>query len=73
MKKIIDQLKTLPTPKCYELLKGFKKAQLLELSKVANITVNKAEKKAVITGQIINYYGYGKLHNRIAQRPVTFR
>lgn len=73
MRGTITKLKTLENEQCYELLKGFKKTQLLELSKAANITVNKAEKKDVITGQIVNYYGYSKLHNRMAQRPVTFR
>jgi hypothetical protein len=73
MRGTIAKLKTLPTSECYELLADFKKAQLLDLAKAANITVNKQGNKDVITGQIVNHYGYSKLHNRIAQRPAEFR
>jgi hypothetical protein len=70
---LIEQLQGMSREETTEVLSHLKKAELVELAKVAGISVDRAGNKDRIIGQIANHYGFRRLNKAMAQRPDMVR
>lgn len=70
---LIEQLQGMSREETTEVLSHLKKAELVELAKVAGISIDRAGNKDRIIGQISNHFGFRRLNKAMAQRPDMVR
>jgi len=71
--ELTQQLAGMSREETTETLSQLKKAELVELAKVAGISVDRAGNKDRIIGQISNHFGFRRLNQAMAQRPDMVR
>ena len=70
---LIEQLQGMSREETTEALSHLRKAELVELARVAGISVDRAGNKDRIIGQISNHYGFRRLNQAMAERPDMVR